>query len=120
SDIAKYRRTEVKMRMHRPVSPGLVLGVGLLVGASTARAQEVGCCRAACQETSGDGKMMGLVRATPLASADCSAQFAGCDVSWEAGPCPPDPPGGGGRPGEMSGHDAPDKPSAAGAGGEQE
>ena len=107
------------MRIHQLASPGLVLGVGLLVGTSTARAQEVGCCHAACQQASGDGKIMGFVRATPLTSADCSAQFAGCDVSWEAGPCP-DPPGGGGRPGEMNGHDGPDKPSAAGAGGEQE
>src|SRR5262245_41683715 len=105
------------MRMHRPVSPGLVLGVGSLVGASTARGQEVRCCRAACQQAGGDGKMMGFVDAVALTSADCSAQCAGPDVSWDAGPCP-DPPGGGGRTGEMSARDAPDKPGAAGAGGE--
>jgi hypothetical protein len=104
------------MRIHRLVRTGLVLGVGLLGGASTARAQEVGCCRAACQQVGGDGKIMGFVRAMPLTSADCSTQFAGCDVSWEAGPCP-DLPGGGGRTGEMNGRDGPGKPSAPGAGG---
>jgi hypothetical protein len=75
----------------KKVGRRVVLGMGLLGGAATGGAEDVGCCHVACHQTDGAGRTMGSVRLTPLAEADCHAQFPGCDVSWTDAPCPDRP-----------------------------
>src|SRR5262245_66031432 len=81
------------MTMRRTVGIGLVVGMGVFGGASTGRAQEVGCCRAECKQ----GDRMGVMMIGSVTEDDCHARFAGCTVTWEEGDCPglhPGLPGG--------------------------
>jgi len=72
------------MAMRRTVGIGLVVSMGVFGGASTGRAQEVGCCRAECKQ----GDRVGVMVLNAVTAEDCHARFAGCTVSWEEGSCP--------------------------------
>src|SRR5262245_52146894 len=97
---------EVAMAMRRMVGIGLMIGMGVFGGASTGRAQEVGCCQAKCQQ----GDRVGVLVLNSITTEDCHARFAGCTVSWEAGSCPELHPGVPGGFGEGLGGGTPDQP----------
>ena len=93
------------MAMRRMVGIGLAVGMGIFAGDSTGRAQEVGCCRAECQ----DGDRVGVMFLNSVTAEDCRARFARCTVTWKEGSCPDPHPGVPGGFGEGRGGGAPDQ-----------
>lgn len=65
----------------------LTLGALTIVNASLARADDVGCCEAACRTTDASGAAMGTVTRSDLTEADCESRFPGCDITWHSGTC---------------------------------
>ena len=93
------------MAMRRMAGIGVLVGMGVFGRASTGHAQEVGCCRAECQQ----GDRVGVMMIRSVTEDDCHTRFAGCTVNWEGGSCPDPHPGLPGGSGEGFGGGAPDQ-----------
>ena len=68
---------------------GLALGALTIVSASSARADDVGCCEARCHTSdgSGGGSVRGMRAA--LTEDDCDSRFPECDTTWTPEACGP-------------------------------
>jgi hypothetical protein len=74
---------------------GLTVGALILAFGSFARADDVGCCQAACSVADGSGVVGGSVTRGDMTQAECESRFSECDTTWRPEACAAHPEVGG-------------------------
>jgi hypothetical protein len=74
---------------------GLIVGAVTLTVGSLARADDVGCCQAACSVADGSGGVAGSMTRTDMTQAECESRFSECDTTWRPEACAAHPEAGG-------------------------
>jgi len=74
---------------------GLIVAALSLTCGSLARADDVGCCQAACSVADGSGGVGGSVTRGDMTQAECESRFSACDTTWRPEACADHPEVGG-------------------------